>query len=176
MTDNQIIRLFLPLLNAGMTAYGYSVIIKQSFQPTEQGADSEPQLFFTKVSDKRLGHPQRKSVWDTLLGKQIDTDTQLMEATYQITALVRQTSSSEKTASDYAHTAAMLMNGAEFISTLKASGVGILRITDVRNPYMKDDRDQFQASPSFDFTLSFNRDIIRDGKAVSLIEIKTERV
>lgn len=176
MTDNQIIRLFLPLLKAGMTAYGYPVIIKQSYQPTEQGSDSEPQLFFTKVGDKRLGHPQRKSVWDTLLGKQIDTDTQLMEATYQLTALVRQTPTSEKTASDYAHTAAMLMSGSEFLLALKAGGVGLLRITEVRNPYMKDDRDQFQASPSFDFTLSFNRDIIRDGKAIALIEINTERV
>ena len=38
---------------------------------------------------------------------------------------------------------------------LNESGVGILRITDVRNPYFQDDRDNFEASPNFDITFVY---------------------
>ncbi len=38
--------------------------------------------------------------------------------------------------------------------TLLMQGVGILRVTDVRNPYFTDDKDNFEASPSFDFVLT----------------------
>ena len=38
---------------------------------------------------------------------------------------------------------------------LNASGVGILRVTDIINPYFVDDRDNFEASPSFDFVLTY---------------------
>jgi len=176
LTDRDIIKVFLPLLNAGLTANGISATVKQSFQPTEEGAESDASLYFFKVGDKRIGSPLRKSEWDTLLGKEIDTDVQLHEATWQLSAWVRQTPSSTVTASDVLATAGMIMQGAQFIEAVKEYGIGILRITDIRNPYFKDDRDQFQASPSFDFVISYNRSMGRDGKAVSLIEFNTTRV
>jgi hypothetical protein len=70
----------------------------------------------------------------------------------------------------------MIMQGSQFIEALKAQGFGIMRITDLRNPYFKDERDQFQASPSFDFTLSYNRTLVRDGRVISDIRIDTDRV
>lgn len=176
MTDRDLIKVFFPLLKAGLTANGITANVRQSYQPTEQGAESVPSLYFFKVGDKRIGSPSRKSVWDTLLGKEIDTDTQLHEATFQISAWVRQTTTTTETASDILSSVAMIMQGSQFIEALKANGIGILRITDLRNPYFKDDRDQFQASPSFDFAISYNRTLVRDGRALSQIVINTARV
>lgn len=176
MTDNDLIRLFLPLIKNAMTAYGYTITMRQSYQPTQQGADIEPSLYFYKISDKRIGHPIRKSEWDTLNAKFIDTDFQRTETTFQVTALVRQTPESSKTASDYLNVCTLYMQGREFINALQASGAALLKISDIRNPYFKDDRDQFQASPSFDFTLIYNRSLIRDGQAIESIEFNVDRV
>jgi hypothetical protein len=68
------------------------------------------------------------------------------------------------------------MQGREFINILQVAGVALLKISDIRNPYFKDDRDQFQASPSFDFTLIYNRSLIRDGQAIESIEFNIDRV
>ncbi len=162
-----------------MTTYGYPVTVRQSYQPTQQGADTGATLYFFKVGDKRIGHPNRKSEWDVANSKFVDTDVQRMEITFQISALVRQvpaTTTTQKTASDYLNMAAMIMQSREFINAVQAAGVAILKIGEVRNPYFKDDKDQFEASPSFDFTLMYNRTMIRDGKAVELIEFNTKRV
>lgn len=176
MTDNALIRIFFPLIKSGLTANGITATMRQSYQPTEQGAESGAALYFFKVGDKRIGHPKRSSAWNSLLGKEIDTDTQLHESTWQISAWVRQTPTSDQTASDVLAITAMYMQGAQFVEALKAAGVGILRVTDLRNPYFKDERDQFQSSPSFDFTISYNRTMIRDGRAISLVDINTKRV
>jgi hypothetical protein len=170
------VRVFFPLIKAGLVANGITATMRQSYQPTEQGAERDNALYFFKLDDKRIGHPQRKSEWDALSGKEIDTDTQLHEATWQISAWVRQTPTSDLTASDVLATTAMIMQGSQFIEALKAQGFGIMRITDLRNPYFKDERDQFQASPSFDFTLSYNRTLVRDGRVISDIRIDTDRV
>jgi hypothetical protein len=97
-----------------------------------------------------------------------------MEATYQLSALNRQPDTT--TASDLLNSASMIMQGDKFIKALKGSGVGILRITEIRNPYLKDDRDQWQAMPSFDFVLSYNRTITRSGRVISAYEVDVKRV
>ena len=174
MTDNDVIRLFLAQLNAGMTEFGTTVSILQDHQPTTQGTNTADSMYFYKIGDKRIGSPKRLSRWDTLAGAMLDDDSQLMEATYQLSALNRQPDTT--TASDLLNSASMIMQGDKFIKALKGSGVGILRITEIRNPYLKDDRDQWQAMPSFDFVLSYNRTITRSGRVISAYEVDVKRV
>ena len=157
-----------------MTALSHSVTIIQSNQPTVQGAVKSDSMYFYKIGDKRVGHPHRINEWDTLAGAMVDNDVQLMEATFQLSALVRQPDTI--TASDLLNDAAMIMQSDSFIKTLKNAGVGILRIGEIRNPYFQDDRDQFQAMPSFDFILSYNRSINRTGKVISAYEFDINRV
>lgn len=179
MTDNELIKIFLPLIKNGMTAYGHPVTIMQSFQPTQQGAENGASLYFFKVDDKRIGHPSRKSIWDTLLGKTIDTDTQRMEATFQVNALVKQipqTNQTQPTASDYLNVCSMLVQGGEFVEALRNAGIAILRVSEIRNPYFKNDKDQYEAMPSFDFTIAYNRTLIRDGKTIETIGLNVNRV
>jgi hypothetical protein len=175
LTDNELIRLFLPLIKAGLTTYGYTTAtVLQGNQPTKQGTDTEPSVHFYKIGDKRIGHPQRKSTWNDLMSVMTDTDIQIMEATWQISTLVRQPNT--YTASDLANVVAMIMQTSKFIEALKASGVGILRIGEVRNPYLQDDRDQYQASPSFDFIISYSRNLSLVGAKIDAIEFDAKRV
>jgi len=163
-----------------MTTYGYPVTVRQSYQPTTQGAEISPALYFTKVDAKRIGNPKRDSTWDAINLKFVDTDIQRSEVTFQVTALVRQipqaTTQTQPTAADYAETAAMIVNSLNFINTMQASGIGVVRITEVRNPYFKNDRDQYEASPSFDITFIYNRTLVRDGLALTSITFNTDRV
>lgn len=169
----------MPLVKAGMTTYGHTVTVRQSYQPTMQGAETGASLYFFKVADKRIGQPNRKSVWNAGLSKFIDTDLQRMEITFQINALVKQvatTTTTQPTASDYLNTAAMLMQSSNFVNALKEAGIAILNIGEIRNPYFKNEKDQFEASPSFDFTLVYNRVLVRDGLAVEVINLNVNRV
>ena len=169
----------MPLIKSSCASYGLNVILKQSYQPTMQGAETDATLYFFNIGDKILGSPYRASVWNTTTLEYEDRDFQRIETTWQLNAHVRQkpqATTTQPTAKDVINIARMVMQTREFIETLQSSGLGILRVTDIRNPYFKDDRDQFQASPSFDFTLVHNQSMIRQGKTISSYEYNIKGV
>ena len=157
MTDNQLIRLFLPIINAGLLIDGFKgVSVMQSNQPTMQGINTSPTVYFYKISDHRYGFLRVADVWDSINNVMVHTETQQYETTFQVSALVLQspTNAAQYTASDLVNEVAAIMQSAATVVALEAQGVGILRIQDVANPYFMDDRDNFEASPSFDFVLT----------------------
>ena len=145
-----------------VTGTATSIAIKQSFQPVQQGANSMPTLYLNKVGDYRRGMPYRASVWDAVNNIETYTELQQYETTFQITAWATQDPSNVNslTASDLANYAAYVMQSDGAIFAYQALGVGIMKIGDVRNPYFSDDRERFEASPSFDFTLTHKQTII----------------
>jgi hypothetical protein len=84
---------------------------------------------------------------------------QYYETTFRIQALVLQNVKNPGyTASDLANEVASIMQSDSTRTVLNSQGVGILRIHEISNPYFKDDRDNFEALPSFDFTLIYLND------------------
>jgi hypothetical protein len=157
MTDNQLIQLFLPIIQAGLIADGYvDVITKQANQPTQQGINSGPTVYFYKVSNKRYGFLGRWDKWNSLSNTMVHTEAQYYETTFQVSALVRQypITPDQYTASDLVNEVASIMQSDNTRAILNAAGVGILRVTDISNPYFVDDHDNFEAVPSFDFVLT----------------------
>lgn len=157
MLDNDLIKAFLPIINAGLIARGFNnVTVSQSYQPTQQGVFSGPSVYFFKVSDKRYGFLDRVSYWDEVNSQMVHTETQDYETTFQVNALSIQDPSDTDsiTASDLVNTVSAILQSDSTVETLNSLDIGILRITDVRNPYFIDDKDRFEASPSFDFTLT----------------------
>ena len=156
MTDNQIIQLFLPIIQQGLITDGFNnVVVKQANQPTMQGINKGPTVYFFKVTSKRYGFLGRHDKW--VDGGFQHTESQYMESTWQISALVTQypITPNQYTASDLVQEVAAIMQSDNARAILNNSGVGILRVTDISNPYFVDDRDQFEASPSFDFVLTY---------------------
>ena len=88
----------------------------------------------------------------------IHSEQQYFETTFTVSALVLQNPKdlTIPTASDLVNDVASIMQSDSTLSILNQSGIGILRISTVSNPYFFDDRDNFESSPSFDFTLVYS--------------------
>lgn len=158
-TDNQIIQIFLPIIQNGLIADGFNgVTVKQSNQPTQQGIPITPSIYFFKVYNKRFGFLGRYDKW--VMDQMQHHEVQYVESTFQIMALVLQypITPNQYTASDLVNEVASIMQSDNTLGILNNNEIGILRITDVSNPYFVDDRDQFEASPYFDFTLVYKDD------------------
>jgi hypothetical protein len=171
MFDNQLIKIFYPIIKQGFVDFGLgSVIVRQAYQPTQQGTESDPAVHFFKISDKRYGSPYKYSFHNFLENQQHQIYRQLYETTFQISALSAQNPKdmNSLTASDLVNITSEILQLDSTIKELKSNNVGILRISDIRNPIFVDDRDQFEESPSFDFTLRHFQD--RD----SIIDFVTE--
>jgi hypothetical protein len=156
LSDNQLIQIFLPIIKNGLVQDGFNnVIVKQSNQPTQQGINTSPTIYFFKVASKRYGFLGRYDKWNNT--QMIHKEVQYMESTFQISALVLQypTTPNQYTASDLVYEVSSIMQSDNTRDILNESGIGILRVTDLLNPYFVDDRDQFEASPSFDFVLTY---------------------
>lgn len=177
MLDNQLIQVFLPAINAGLVAYGYTgVTVIASNQPTQQGIPTGPTVYFYKLSDHRLGFLRRFDTWDGV--SMVHTEEQQYETMFQVNALVIQSPSTpnQYTASDLVNDVCFIMQSDATREILYNNGISILRVTDVTNGYFVDDKDNFEASPSFDFTLSYTRTRVSTSNVIDHIELDINRV
>jgi hypothetical protein len=147
-------------------------------QPRQQGTPSTPTVFFVKVTERNWGSPKRGQVWDDGRGKFVTSLLQACAATYQFMALVPQDPSNEDqpTESDVLQQFRAIMQTDEVLDAFRAQGISIERIADVRNPYFTDDRDQFEANPSFDVALTYSRNYAGTIPAVSTFDSNVSRV
>lgn len=105
-------------------------------------------------------------------------DRQLYESTYQLSAWVPQDPASVNalTESDVLNIVSGIMQSDAIIAAFRASGVSLLRVTEVRNPYIVDERDRFEAVPSFDIVLLHHRETVSTLPAVVTYEANINRV
>lgn len=180
MTDNQMAALFmaqvLPAMQAQTSLAG--VALAQNFQRRAQGASSTSIVYFFKVADRRYGWTGRRDDYDVPSGEFAHTDSQQYETTYQFSALVPQDPSNvaSLTESDVLNMVSSIMQTDALLSAFRAAGVGVQRITDVRNPFIVDDRDRFEAVPSFDIVLTHYRDIVSTVGEVTTYDAELHRV
>lgn len=170
MLDNVLIQLILSTIIAGEAAAGIpGTPIKQAFQPTLQGVNTQPTAYLYKVGDRRVGFVSRNDVWDEDTNQMVHTESQIYETTFQISALATQNpkTPTQYTASDVLNLIASILQSSAAVAAFEAQGVGIERITDVRNPYFLDDREQNEAAPNMDFTLSHPQTIITTSPVIT---------
>lgn len=173
MTDNDLIKAFKPIISNLLTANGIADCpVLAANQPTRQGVALNKAVYFTKLSDKRYGFLKRSDLLDLPNNKFTHTETQPYETTFQINALSIQPTNNTNylTASDLVNLVSSIMQSDYAREELRKAGVSILRVTDVRNPYFIDDKDRYEASPSFDFTLLYNRNLVMDVGVVETYE------
>ena len=180
MNDKQLAALFMAqLLPAMQATSGLSgVKLARSYQSRQQGANSSPYVYFVKVGDHRYGHPERKDEYAAGSGDFTHTEIQQYESTYQFSAWVPQGPKDVTglTESDILNVVSGIMQSDALLAAFRAQGVGILRVTDVRNPYIVDDHDQFEAVPSFDVTLTHKRTSVSTIPAVAAYDLNLSRV
>lgn len=183
MTDNDLFKLLKPNFEAMLAErVGFTVVVKQSFQPTQQSAAAVPALYLFKVSDVRRGSAQRQDVYDPSgdEGRGIfrHKESQWYETKFQAMALRRQDPADADmlTASDLVNVGAAIIQSDQMMAILRAAGVGVLRVDSVRNPYIVNSEGQNEADPSFDFVLTYKREYLDGVPIINTIEIQILRV
>ena len=179
VTESQIWRAIIAALRQGMDANCLQdVAIKQSYQPIKEGANTQDTVYLFKVASKRTGFQSRNYSYndvDTVYGAE---EKYFVTATYQLTAnVVRDVSNEfELTAYDVTEKCSAIMQSVPFRKKLLESGIGILRITDVRNPYHLDDYEQFDQDSNFDFVITYENILSRFEQRAFPINLEIDRV
>ena len=175
MNDKPLRILIIEHLTSGLLRAGITVPVIAGNQPTTQGRENDGVYFF-QIMDGAAGWQGRSySVAEPLLNMK---DTQVLETTFQMQALI--TEDPESTASlgaiDVLNAARMVIASMPFIESMKLNDIGVQRPTNIRTPFFTNDRDQFEMSPSFDFTVSHKRHIIQPVNSVDSIEYDIKRI
>lgn len=164
MDDRSLYTALIAVLRSGMAMTPDVLDIAQSNQLRAAGRPTTRALLLDKVGERRYGHVKREDVPDpdepTLM---IHRETQIYETRVQINGMAKpppvrgEPPADEPSASDLLNRAAAVLQSDVTIAALRAAGIGVLRITEVRNPTFRNDQDQFEASPSFDFFLTHDQ-------------------
>jgi hypothetical protein len=157
MTDNQLIQFMAAQLDAASEASGWNYPVLQKNNPTLEGIPAAPAIFFEKLFDHAYGWPIDSFTYnEPPVDNFSDNSMQLYETTFQISALVIQDPEdlTLPTASDVANYIKMWLTHPVTLQTFRSQNVGLLRVTQIRNPYFEDDRHRFEAHPNFDLVLT----------------------
>lgn len=179
MRDNELMVLIRTTLLELLSEQGMQgVTVATSYQADNQGRVTTPTLYYFKVMDNRAGWQGRTNSYDPDTGKVTVEQRQWIRSTFQIQGLASFDKNDlyQDTAEDLTRMAAMLVQSESFRLALRAKGVGMERVTEIRSPQFVNDRDQFQASPSFDFTVSRQDRIIQQSPVLEAVEINQTRV
>ena len=89
----------------------------------------------------------------------LETEFQIYQTTFQISTLVTQNAGSINipTASDLCTIAANCLQSRPTIRKFSSLSIGLLRVSEVRNPYFSDEQFRHAAMPSFDVVLEYSR-------------------
>lgn len=174
ITDNDIYTLVIGILRDALTARSVNAIVKQAYQPRQQGTPTQNTVFIHKKPNKRYGFLGRDDVLDLDNDVFTHTESQWIEADFQIGGLAIQNpaDSSIMTASDLVNLIATIMQSDVTRSLLIAHDVGILRITNIYNLYFTDDKERFEQHPVFDFTLTYEQIDISEVPVLQSTELK----
>lgn len=159
MTDNQVWEIIIATIKAGLLARGLTPDVMQSYQTTQQGATVHDVVLLHSIDSKRYGFPEDTSYWDDISLQMVQQQSYWLERTYQVDCLLGNANidPNSKTALDYVEAVSTILQTSPTVESLRAAGVGILRIQPLRVGYFVDDKGRHEQVPSFDFTLTYQQ-------------------
>lgn len=166
MKDNPLVSAVRSALKSRLAAssYGLSAVeVKQFSQPTPQGVPTGPVVFMNRIMKNRVGHPQRKEDWNPDTEQFDYIESVQYESTFQFTASAPQdpANDTEFTADDYLSAAAAALQSDPVLISLRAQGIGVLRIGAIRGGFAIGDDGNPEEQPSFDVVFT-HRDTTTD--------------
>lgn len=193
MTDAELIALFVAQLTLRIPMYPQlasipGLVVAQNFQPSQAGRQSTPTIYVVKISHRRYGFTGTRNTFipptdpppppPAALGTFLHEEIQVYEQRFQFMALVPQKASTPMalTASDVLDIVAGIIGSDACRGAMQAQGVGIERITEVRNPQFTNDQNRFEADPSFDVVFTHTRTLENIVPKVETYDAKLVRV
>ena len=162
MNDNDVLEIICNALSEGLSDNGFaSPFIAQSYQITHAGISSTPTWYIHKISTKKYGYPGKKLVFNSGDNNFTQTESRLIERTYQITTTKKELASAtnQPTVFDMADVAAAVIESQKFGDTIRENNMSVYRVTDIREPYFVDESNENENSANFDFTIQYCRNL-----------------
>lgn len=159
MLENELHELVRTTLLAGLADRpGFTdVAVKRLFQPSTVGVPSGPTIFVQTIGRRRVGWLKRIDIPPVAPATDFThRETQWWETTFQVGGLARRkpTEITLPSSVDIVSAASDILQSDSGLKALGAQRVRPLRITNIRNLYITNDSDQYEANPSFDIVLS----------------------
>lgn len=179
MNETQVITIVIAILRARLDAMNLNdVQILQKFQPQQQGVPPGRVIYLHKINNHRYGHPAKRDIYDSDSGD-FDTEEEFIRlVTYQVDARAQRNPSdlNALTSCDLVEIAADILQFRSTRESLLSDNIGIERITDVRPNYEVNDKDRFEQTSNFDFTLNYSKTYTSTVQAVESYELQINRV
>lgn len=145
-------------------------LVAQAWQPQAAGAASGPAIYMSKVLDHRHGSPKRDTIPDPdNVARVIRRELQQYETTLQFTGIWED---GALTAADILNNAAAVLQSDLGLDALRAAGIGVERVTTVRNPDFVNDYGNFEAAPSFDIVVTHLQTTLTKAPAVTAYDFR----
>lgn len=158
MTDAELGVLITSQLTAALSLAGVTNgVVQRDYQPQAAGPNKAPTLVYHVIADRRYGWPARNYAQSSQPGIMSQGYRQQHETTIQVTGYSDETSGATWNAGDLTALAAAWCASDEFRAAVRLKGGGVLRVTDIRRPFIRDERDQNAMAPSFDVTITHAR-------------------
>lgn len=155
------------------------VEVIQAQQPTQQGQYTGDALYFQRLHERRYGWPQRLDVFDQASLTFVHGESTQYEVTYQFNAYIAPPQNGEipaRTPADILRVASMAFQSDRGMAPLRAAGLGVLRVTDLRLSYATNEQGQFEPEPSFDVTMTYRNTLTDQVGLVTETELNIFRV
>ena len=154
------------------------ILVVQSNQPTDQGRVDAPVIYYFALPENLYGWQGRSEKFNVATRQVTREERQWIRSSFQVGALAQEDPNdlTKPTAKDLTRLAAMLINSAGFRQLLRPSGIGLERVTQIRNMPFQNDQGQFEYSPSFDFTVCWQQRIIQQSQGIDAAEYNITRV
>jgi hypothetical protein len=178
MRDRELIAAVIAAAAPVLVSRSVGAPIKQAQQPTTQGTPTATTYFGQIITERRYGFEQFGQIWNSE-NEQFDTfQSQQIETVIQFGVSGPQDPSNltQNTLPDLVRALASAIQSERSRASLRAAGVGLLRVRDVRIVYALDDKNQHEASPSVDVTLTHRDTYIDTLPAVTAREVVIFRV
>lgn len=179
MRDSPFIIALRAVLTTRYQTFGFGdVAIKQAEQPTQQGIMINRALYVRKILDYRYGYPQRRDEYEESTNTFLHIESSQIIATYQFNAISRLNPADDAaiTAADVLKFTAAAIQSDAVMAALRAEGIGVLRVQDLRNVYEIDDQGRHQATPMFDAKFTYRDEIIDRIPRVDTYDLNVKRV
>lgn len=162
MNDNALIVVLTNQIDAAIASAGWTFLCSQKTQPEQEGTPTEGTVFFERIGDYRYGSPKYTEQYNDLTADFNETSTQVVESTFQISALIPQNVEdlSIPTAADVVEYVCQYLQTRSAIRYFKQNEVSVMRVSALRTPFVILDRDRFEGHPNFDIILQHNRTLV----------------
>lgn len=152
--------------------------IRKAFQPENIGIPTQPTIYLHKISDYRVGSPGVREEMDKGRGVMREITTQVMLATFQISATVLTDDDDPLalTASDLLKSAATVFQSRSFQRKALTAGANILRVGNIPGVDVSSDYAGREIQPFFELTLNHQDITIIDTSFITRTESGIKRI